>query len=214
MALSRRRSTENVSCTLNVKRLQIQSLSIILAVGIFLLVSGSISGCSAAIRGKVVDAETGEPVEGAVVLAEWTVTKGFGLTYTESYKILETVTDNEGKFRFSRVYNPFAGGPTVVIYKKGYVAWRNDYIFPGWKKREHFRFKRGLIITLELFQEGYSQEEHLQFIGSGIVGANLTDAPEYSAAESEILTKALEEVEIKKMNDSEITKRGRDIHKY
>ena len=50
--------------------------------------------CSAEITGTVVDAETGKPIEGAVVLIQWTKTKGaLGMTHHEIYKIFETETD-------------------------------------------------------------------------------------------------------------------------
>ena len=44
-----------------------------------------VTNCSAEITGTVVDAETGKPIEGAVVLVEWTMTKGVpGMSHTES----------------------------------------------------------------------------------------------------------------------------------
>jgi hypothetical protein len=47
--------------------------------------------------GTVQDAETGAPIEGAVVFVEWTKTKGLpGLTSTKVYKIVEVETDKDG----------------------------------------------------------------------------------------------------------------------
>ena len=55
-----------------------------------------VTSCNAEITGTVVDAETGQPIEGAVVLVEWTMTKGVpGMSHTESYKIVEEITDKE-----------------------------------------------------------------------------------------------------------------------
>ena len=96
------------------------------------------AGCYGEITGTVIDAETGQPIEGAVVLVEWTVTKGLGLTYTQSYQVIEVVTDKDGKATVSGVFNPFVNPPHVTIYKKGYVAWNNEYIFPDYKKRTDF----------------------------------------------------------------------------
>ena len=56
-------------------------LKYVILMAVFLLVK---SNCYAQINGTVVDAETGQPVGGAVVLAEWTVTRGLpGMSYHE-----------------------------------------------------------------------------------------------------------------------------------
>ncbi len=132
-----------------------------------------ITGCYATITGTVVDSETGEPIDGAVVLVEWTVTKGFGLTYTKSYKVIEAITDKEGKVTVSGVFNPFVNRPPhIVAYKKGYVAWNNEFIFPTWEKRKDFKYRDGAIIKLERFKEEFSCPDHVSFIGSGAVSGS------------------------------------------
>src|SRR3989338_10920318 len=81
-----------------------------------LLIIFSLSSCSyAGMSGTVIDAETGRPIEGAVVLVEWTMTKGIGLTHTDSYKVVEKVTDKNGKFSVSGVSNPFVDPPMIVV---------------------------------------------------------------------------------------------------
>ena len=107
---------------------------------IIFLLFGTI-GCYATITGTVVDPETGEPIEGAIVLVEWTKTKGFGLTYTESYKVIEAITDKEGKATVSGIFNPMVNPPDITIYKKGHVAWNNKFIFPNYKKRKDFKWQ-------------------------------------------------------------------------
>jgi hypothetical protein len=127
------------------------------------------SGCSAdsrgsAISGTVIDAETGKPIEGAVVLVEWTKTKGLGNTYTESYKVVEAVTDKEGKFSIPGVSAYFTT-PHLTIYKKGYVAWNNEFIFPDYKKRTDFKWQKGYVFRIGVFNEKkYSHKEHILFI--------------------------------------------------
>ena len=155
-------------------------------------------GCYATITGTVVDSETEEPIEGAIVLVEWTKTKGFGLTYHEVYKIIEVETDKNGKAIISGTFNPLVDLPIIVIYKKGYVAWRNDFIFPGWEKRTDFKYEDGVTIKLELFKEGYSREQHHYFMGSGIIGADFQKTPKYSAARGATSREAQQEIEEKK----------------
>ncbi len=135
------------------------------------------SGCYGEITSTVVDSETGKPIEGAVVLVEWTITKGLpGMSYTESYKVIETITDENGRFTISEwVYNPLVNKPTLTVYKKGYVAWNSEFIFPNYERRKDFKYKEGVIIKLEQFKVGYSYDAHVSFIETAI---NLTLAYE------------------------------------
>jgi len=135
---------------------------------IFLLFLGA-TGCESEITGIVVDAETGQPIEGAVILVEWTKQHGFGLTYTESYKVVEVVTDKEGKASIEGVSSPFVSAPRVTIYKKGYVAWNNEFIFPDWKKRTDFKWGNNYVFKLEKFKPEYSYDKHTFFIHRAIL---------------------------------------------
>jgi hypothetical protein len=129
-----------------------------------------ITGCDREITGIVVDAETGQPIEGAIVLVEWTKAKGLpGLSYTESYKVVEAVTDKEGKASIDGVFSPFISAPRVTVYKKGYVAWNNTFIFPDWKKRTDFKWENDYVFKLEKFKPEYSYVKHTGFIGFAIL---------------------------------------------
>lgn len=144
--------------------MQIRHL-IILVISIFLFTTG----CDAEITGTVVDAESGQPIEGAVVLVEWTKTKGLpGMTHTESYKVIEAVTDKEGKVSISGTFSPTVNPPHVTIYKKGYVAWNNEYIFPDYKKRTDFTWENGYVFRLGKFKSDYSYIEHVSFMRGAI----------------------------------------------
>jgi hypothetical protein len=73
-------------------------------------------------RGKVVDLETGEPIEGAVVAAVWTLTHRF-------CDAKETVTDKNGEFILPKgwcfSFWPFTeiDYPEVVVFKPGYLGY-------------------------------------------------------------------------------------------
>src|SRR5258708_40037237 len=54
-----------------------------------------------ATEGWVADAETGKPIEGVIVVAHWRITGGLeGGTPINELKILETVTDESGRYSF------------------------------------------------------------------------------------------------------------------
>lgn len=138
------------------KRLTLIVLSIL---GVF-LAAIFLSG----VTGIVVDAENGQPIEGAVVLLEWTTSKGLpGLMHTESERVIELVTDKEGHFRVAGVF-PFIDTPHITVYKKSYVAWNNEYIFPDYRKREDFIWKSGCVFNLEKFKPIYTHNAHVAFI--------------------------------------------------
>ncbi len=124
----------------------------------------SVTGCYATITGTVVDGDTGQPIEGAVVLAEWSITKGLGLTYSKSHEVVEAVTDKEGKVTISGLFNPFVNHPSLTVYRKGYVAWNNQYIFPDRKRRLDFKWSNDYVFRLEKFRPEYSYDKHTSFI--------------------------------------------------
>jgi hypothetical protein len=129
------------------------------------------SGCYPRISGKVVDGVNANPLEGAVVLAQWTKTHGFpGLTSHSVYKIEETETDKEGVFSIAGVYNPFVDPPRMVIYKKGYVPWRNDMNFmnPTWKHYEKNIWQDDMTYRLDHWKDEYSKMMLDDFIDIGI----------------------------------------------
>lgn len=136
---------------------------------VFLLIAVLLTtGCYGTLKGRVIDAETGEPIEGAVAVAEWTRTKGFGNTYTVSAKVVEAVSDKDGNIELDGCYRPFVNEPGLTIYKKGYVAWNNSLIFPSYKMREGFEWKSGQVFGMERFKEGYSFDKHVSFIRRSI----------------------------------------------
>lgn len=136
--------------------------------GVAIIIAASlISGCYAGITGRVIDAETQQPIEGAVVLVEWSKTRGFGHTYTYSYKVVEALSDKEGTVKIEGCYSPFVHKPSVTVYKKGYVAWNDESIFPDLEQRTDFAWGN-YIFRLEKFSDAYSYVKHQSFVTSSI----------------------------------------------
>lgn len=133
------------------------------------------SGCYGSIIGTVVDAETSKPIEGAVVLGEWTKRHGIGDYHTESVKVVEVVTDKEGKFKISGILDPFVDPPDVTVYKKGYICWSSRIIFPDYRNRTDFRWDKTYTFRLEHFKPEYSYDEHYYFITSAARPENATE---------------------------------------
>jgi hypothetical protein len=169
----------------------------LLILGLCLLL---LNACYGGITGKVVDADNGKPIEGAVVLVEWNITQGLGLSYTARYKTFETVTNENGWFTLPGVLNPFVNPPGLVIYKRGYVAWREYATFPDLKERKAFKWKSGSVFRLERFARGYLHDRHTSFISSGIG----------SQGTSSKLSKAIHWEELLATKERRLSKKKRD----
>jgi len=77
----------------------------------------------------IVDDETGEPIEGAIALAQWIKTKfNFEGGFTYVSKARETVSDKEGKIYIKTywMWIPFTGDTTLTVYKPGYALWHSE----------------------------------------------------------------------------------------
>ena len=126
-------------------------------------------GCShyPPITGKVVDSATGKPIEGALVVAQWAKKHGFGLTYHELNKITETLTDKEGSFSLSGNDDPSVEPPEMIIYKQGYVPWRNDSVFPSNNIVKDHEWKDKITYKLKVLTLGYTDRQVYDFLDFG-----------------------------------------------
>lgn len=121
-------------------------------------------------HGRVIDAQTREPIEGAVVLGVWS--KGYmgagGIAH-EYYDARETVTDAQGEFSIEGM------GPRVmthlqkmdvVIFKAGYehVGRVNWYAL---KERDHIKWENGkAIVPLKRWSKEQRQRRFDASVGS------------------------------------------------
>src|SRR5438094_4205333 len=129
-------------------------------------------------KGKIVDAETGQRLSGAVVLAAWWKrSPGVVHERTAFYDATEVVTDDEGRFVIPPVktatLNPFTpiDGPDLKIFKRGYGQWRfrgepqlspsNTLEWERWRATAWKRFTSdGIVIELPALK---SKEDRFRF---------------------------------------------------
>ncbi len=138
----------------------------LMGVGTLVLLVLTGTGCAGTIRGQVLDAQTQQPLAGAVVLGVWTKAAGLpGLTHTELIGVREAETDQQGHFDLERLGGLFVE-ESVTVYKFGYVAWNNLYTFPGWARRKDSQVPAQIL--LEPFPPGESHQGHLSFISNAI----------------------------------------------
>ena len=115
---------------------------------------------------RVTDAETGEPVEGAVYLAVWwDEVSGkkawFEGTSTEMTKFVEGTTGEDGLIKVPDFWtrNPFAKERTLTVYKPGWVMWNQEYVFPDMEKRSGFGIE-DRDVRLKRWKLEYSYKGH------------------------------------------------------
>lgn len=127
--------------------------------------------------GIVVDAETERPIAGATVFGSWAFERGVGLTGPFGAETTWVETDADGRYALPKVGAETAlpGGPstrlgrfTLVVYRRGYVAWRSDRVFPDGATRRDFSQRRNRV-RLESWADGASHVRHLVFMGGGTV---------------------------------------------
>jgi len=114
----------------------------VLAMALFSTVSTTYAGWliyhKPAYRGKVIDAETKKPIEGAVVVAVYkkqTLISGPGGGSSTIIKIRENLTDKKGEFYFpsyQTIIQPLSKEDNVnfVIFKAGYGSHPGRMIYP------------------------------------------------------------------------------------
>jgi hypothetical protein len=126
------------------------------------------SGCGIRynVQGTVIDMDTGQPVEGAVVSILWRKENfsvpGMGRSFT-FLELADDITGPDGKFKIPKyAFRDYH----LAAYKKGYVCWDWEDVFPDYKKREGAQLENGMIIGLAPFIEGYSKKRHAVWVNT------------------------------------------------
>jgi hypothetical protein len=139
--------------------------------------------------GQVIDAETDKPVDKALVYGAWAFERGVGLIAPRGAAEITVETDANGRYRIPPL-TELPGGLsmrvarfTLIVYKRGYVAYRSDTHFPDLSPRRDF-VQRGNTVRLVPWSAELSHARHLGFLGGG--------ASVHQAADWELEPAALE----------------------
>lgn len=134
--------------------------------------------------GVVVDAETDRPIAGAVVAGSWAFERGIGAQGPVDAEEIVTETGADGRYALPRLQSLPAGLSTrlrrftLIVYRRGYVAWRSDRLFPHGKARLDFS-QRANRVSMERWQTSLAHAQHLAFLGGG---AKLREAAAWEAS--------------------------------
>jgi len=122
--------------------------------------------------GKVVDADTDRPIAGALVAASWAFERGIGEHGPLDAEESITQTGADGRYAVPRLGRLPTGMSsrirrfTLIVYQRGYVAYRSDRRFPGRDARRDFS-QRANLVRLDRWQTTYAHGQHLLFMGGG-----------------------------------------------
>ncbi len=128
-------------------------------------------------NGRVVDATTHAPVAGALVYGAWTLERGAGLPEPAGAREFVGSTDAGGGYIVPALGSIPRGTRvtefTLLVYKRGYVAYRSDRRFADLGPRMDFAQRENQVL-LERWRTELSHARHLRFVGGGTAVAALT----------------------------------------
>ena len=141
----------------------------------------------------IADAETGEPIEGAVAIAIWRKHSTKEAAWFEGGKMVpvrieEVVSDKEGKIYIEDFWgwhfydNRY---PRLTVYKFGYVCWDQKNTFQVAGFRDDFN-EDNRMIRMKKWPEDFSYVKHWSFI------QHCTGHGDLNKAENRIFNKAFE----------------------
>ena len=134
--------------------------------------------------GRVLDGASRTPVAGAIVYATWTLESGSGLPVAAGFREHTVSTDAAGRYKIPPLSGVGRGlrvtDFSLVIYKRGFVAYRSDRRFADLGPRLDFAQSDNQVL-LERWRADLSHARHLRYIGGGTAVAALTS---WEAAEA------------------------------
>lgn len=122
--------------------------------------------------GKVIDAETKQPIKGAVVVAEWD--ESYAAIPETAYRlkdVKEVLTNSEGQFKidaqtyYSVLPDSRIAGPHFTIFKPGYGYFPSQHVSPKDWKNDFFE-KSDAVVELPKYR---TIEERREKLNGGLI---------------------------------------------
>jgi hypothetical protein len=138
----------------------------LLLISIALFLSLAACASKSIINGRVVDAQTGQPIKDAAVAIRWLENQSEDNSSTvDTFDAAQDLSDKDGNFSIPEYQNRKY---VMGVYKEGYICWssRSDFS-SGAPEKTSLRFppnvENGMEIHLAPLTEGYSRDKHAGF---------------------------------------------------
>lgn len=121
--------------------------------------------------GMVIDSETERPIAGATVVGSWAFERGLGLRGPAGMREVTVETSADGRYQIASPADVPTGSSmrlrrfTLVVYRRGYVAYRSDFKFDG--DQRHDFSQHGNKARLDKWLPSFEHRRHLAFMGGG-----------------------------------------------
>ena len=118
------------------------------------------------INGRVVDAETQYPIEGAAVAIRWYENHASnGSAKTRTIDVNQGLSDAEGKFKFPHHEDK---NYVMGVYKEGYICWSSRSSFSNGNRsvavpKTDTQVENDMVVQLERLKRGHSEDQHASF---------------------------------------------------
>ena len=151
----------------------------------------STTACAATFKGKVIDADTKQPIEGAVVVASWREARaGIAGEDTRLKDVKETLTDKNGEWvikgpkgreggNITAIFTFLTGTyytrpPQLIVFKPGYCSYPEGFMIDACKekmKTYNFTNSDNVGETVEL-PKLIRREDRLMVLPGPVAGEN------------------------------------------
>ncbi len=118
------------------------------------------------INGRVVDAETQYPIEGAAVAIRWYEDHhSNGAAASRTIEVNQDLSNDDGHFKLARHPDK---NYVMGIYKEGYICWSSRSSFskgskPAVGTHNSTHDQNDLVVELERLEGGHSEDQHASF---------------------------------------------------
>lgn len=118
------------------------------------------------INGRVVDAETQNPIKGAAVAIRWYENHDSnGSVKTRTIDVNQDLSDAEGEFKFPHHQDK---NYVMGVYKEGYICWSSHSSFANGAKsaavpKTDTQVENNMVVQLERLRGDHSEDQHASF---------------------------------------------------
>ena len=153
------------------------------AVFIGLVLIMSLVSCSpkCVVRGRVVDAHTGQPIKGAAVAVRWySEDPGKQPAKSGTFQAVQALSNDKGQFEIPEYPDM---QHVLGVYKSGYICWSSRDTFYAnpdeirrskYRERNKYNIQDGMEVSLTPLQRSHSRDLHAGF--TVMVAGETTDS--------------------------------------